>query len=168
MTRELERQLAEQARSGQADRRRLSTRVAALDRKIATATRNLLQFPEDLRADAFEALRALKDQREEVGRQLRELDAAERQAPTVDPRWFKATLAAAADLSPTWETHEEAELLRATLRDLVAEVRLYYRERRKGERMPRGQESTRRVLCRVEVDLTPCFADMLITGCRSS
>jgi DNA invertase Pin-like site-specific DNA recombinase len=168
MTRELERQLAEQARTGQGDRQRLTARLAELDGQIATATRNLLQFPEDLRADAFEGLRALKAERDAAGQRLRDLDAAEREARPIDPEEFKATLAVVSGLSPTWETREEAELLRATLRDLVGEVRLSWRARRKGEKLPRGRQATRRLLRRVEVDLTPSFADLLTAGSRSS
>jgi hypothetical protein len=168
MTRELERQLAEQAHTGQGARQRLTARLTALDNQIATATRNLLQFPEDLRPDAFEALRSLKAERDAAGQELRDLDTAERQAKAIDPETFKATLAAVASLSPTWETREEAELLRATLRDLVAEVRIHYRDRREGDPRPSRGIAPKRVIGRVEVDLTPSFADLLNVGSRSS
>jgi DNA invertase Pin-like site-specific DNA recombinase len=168
MARELERQLAEQARAGRGSRQRLDARVAKLDGAIATATKNLLQFPEDLRADAFEALRALKAERDAAGQKLRDLEAAQREARAIDPEEFKATLALVADLTATWETREEAELLRATFRDLVQEVRLYWRARRPGEKLPRGRQATKRLLRRVEVDLTPSFADLLTMGSRSS
>jgi hypothetical protein len=59
-------------------------------------------------------------------------------------------------------------LLRASLRDLVREVRLYWRPRRRGEKMPRGRQATKRVLGRVEVDLTPSFAELLNMGIRNS
>jgi hypothetical protein len=55
-------------------------------------------------------------------------------------------------------------LLRATFRDLVQEVRLYWRARRPGEKLPRGRQATKRLLRRVEVDLTPSFADLLTMG----
>jgi hypothetical protein len=168
MENELERQLAEQTTNSEADRRRLTTRAGELDQAIATATRNLLQFPDDLKADAFEVVRNLKAERETVGAQLRDLDARERESRLIDRDELRKTLALVADLSPTWETREEAELLRATLRDLVAEVRLYFRARRPEDKLPRGQQATKRVLGRVEVDLTPSFADLLNTGSRSS
>jgi DNA invertase Pin-like site-specific DNA recombinase len=167
MKRELERQLAERAKTGKVDRQRLTRRLAALDGEIATATRNLLQFPEDLRADAFEALRGLKMERDEVGKTLRDLDAAEQENRGIDPEEFKATLAAVSSLSAQWENREEAELLRATLRDLVQEVRLYWRKREPREKLPRGRQAVRRLVRRIEVDLTPCFADLVNTGSRS-
>jgi DNA invertase Pin-like site-specific DNA recombinase len=165
MTRELERQLKEQERTGQTDRQRLEARGRKLDREIATATRNLLQFPEDLRADAFESLRGLKAERDAVGQQLRDLDARDREAAAVDPEEFRATLDAVGELEATWDTREEAELLRATLRDLVSEVRLFWRARRKGEKVA-GGNATKRVLARVEVDLAGQFADLLTSGRR--
>jgi DNA invertase Pin-like site-specific DNA recombinase len=168
MENELERQLSEQTTNSEADRRRLTTRAGELDQAIATATRNLLQFPDDLKADAFEVVRSLKAERETVGGQLRDLDARDRENKRIDREEFRKTLAMVSELSPTWETREEAELLRATLRDLVGEVRLYFREKRPGDKLPRGQQATKRVLGRVEVDLTPSFADLLNTGSRSS
>jgi DNA invertase Pin-like site-specific DNA recombinase len=168
MTRELERQLADQRRAGQSGRQRLEARAAKLDKEIATATKNLLQFPEDLRADAFESLRALKAERDAAGQELRDLDAAEREARVIDPAEFKAALKTVAGLEAEWDTREEAELLRATLRDLVAEVRVFWRPRRQGEKMPRGRQATKRVLRRVEVDLTPSFADLITAGSRNS
>src|SRR5262249_13941142 len=74
MENELERQMSEQTTNSEADRRRLTTRAGELDQAIATATRNLLQFPDDLKADAFEVVRNLKAERETVGGQLRDLD----------------------------------------------------------------------------------------------
>jgi hypothetical protein len=168
MTREFERQTAEQAQVGRGDRQRLTDRVAGLDAQIATATRNLLLVPDDLRADAVESLRALKAERDAAGQLLRDLDAAEREASAVSPEDFKATLEAVAGLSADWETREEAELLRATFRDLVREVRLFWRARRPSDHLPRHLNAAKRLLGRVEVDLTPCFADLLHRGFPTS
>jgi DNA invertase Pin-like site-specific DNA recombinase len=168
MERELTRQLAEQGKAAKIDRGRLEKRIAQLDSQIANATKALLQFPDDLKADGFEQVRGLKAQRDNVGQQLRDLDASLRASPAIDPEEFKATLAQVDALSPSWETREEAELMRASLRDLVQEVRLYWRPRRKGEKLPRGRQATQRLLRRVEADLTPGFADLLTMGSHNS
>jgi DNA invertase Pin-like site-specific DNA recombinase len=160
LTREYERQQREQARSGQGDRKRLADRAAELDGKIGRAVANLAQIAADLRADVEEHVRGLKAERDAVGQRLRDLDAQQRDGQGIDPEGFQATLEAVAGLSADWEGREEAELLRATLRDLVAEVRLYFRARRPGEKMPLGRQATKRVLGRIEVDLTPSFADL--------
>jgi hypothetical protein len=102
-----------------------------------------------------------------VGQQLRDLVARGREAEAIDPEEFQATLEAVSELEATWDTREEALLLRATLRDLVAEVRLYWRARRKGEKAA-GGNATKRVLARVEVDLTDQFADLLTSASRIS
>jgi hypothetical protein len=160
LSREYERQQREQASSGEGERKGLMARVAELDGKIGKAVANLAYISADLRADVEEHVRGLKAERDAAGQRLRDLDARQREKQGIDPAGFQATLAAVAGLSAEWETREEAELLRATLRDLVAEVRLYYRARRPGEKMPRGRQATKRVLGRVEVDLTPSFADL--------
>jgi DNA invertase Pin-like site-specific DNA recombinase len=168
MERQLTVKLREQTRLATADRSKLTRRAKELDQQISRATRSLLQFPDDLRADAFEELRGLKDQREAVGQELRDLDAAVRQSPVIDPEKFRATLAEVQKLSPDWESREEAEVLRATLRDLVQEARVVWRPRRKGEKFPRGRQATKRVFKHVEIDLTPSFADLLTGGSRNS
>jgi DNA invertase Pin-like site-specific DNA recombinase len=168
MEREYARQLKEQAKNTTAQRRRLEDRGAALDRQIATATRNLLAFPEDLRADAFEALRGLKAERDDIAAQVRDLDAQAREAQPFDREEFNELLQLVGSLKAALETREEAEQLRATLRDLVLEVRLYFRPRRQGDRKPPRGIAPARVLRRVEVDLTPMFADLLTMGSRNS
>jgi DNA invertase Pin-like site-specific DNA recombinase len=165
MTREYERQVREQERAGTTGRQRLEAKAAKLDAKIADAVANLAHTPEDLRADVVEYVRGLKAERGAVGQQLRDLDTAEREAKAVDPEEFRATLDAVAGLEASWDSREEAELLRATLRDLVAEVRLSWRARRKGDQVP---NATKRVLARVEVDLTPQFAELLTTASPTS
>jgi DNA invertase Pin-like site-specific DNA recombinase len=168
MAREVERQLAERREGARRDRRPLERRVADLDGQIADATRALMKFPDDLKAGAFEVLRGLKAERDGAARELRDLDAAEREAAAIDPDDFRATLEAAAGLSATWETREEAELLRATLRDLVQEVRLFWRPRTPADKLPPELSATKRLLRRVEVDLTPAFVELLTTGSLTS
>jgi DNA invertase Pin-like site-specific DNA recombinase len=169
MERELQRQLGEQEQAATVGRERLAKKARQLDEEIAKGTRALLQFPDDLKADGLEALRRIKAERDTVGQELRDLDAAlQQEAPGIDLDQFQATLAEVQKLSAEWDSREEAELLRASLRDLVQEVRLYWRPRKRKEKLPRGQQATKRLLHRVEVDLTPSFADLLPTGSRSS
>jgi DNA invertase Pin-like site-specific DNA recombinase len=164
MARECERQQQEQDRAGKGDRKRLEARVRELDGKVAEAVANLAHTPADLRDDVAEYVRGLKGEREAAGQQLRDLDAREA-GPRVDPADFRATLEMVQGLTTAMETTEEAELLRATLRDPVAEVRLHFRARRDGDPRPRRGVAPARVIGRVEVDLTPAFAGLL-TDCR--
>src|SRR5205823_6576952 len=150
MAREYERQVAEQAQTGEGDRRRLTARVAELDAKVAGAVANLAHTPADLRDDVAEYVRKLKADREAAGQQLRDLDAREREARGIDPADFRATLEMVQGLSTAMETREEAELLRATLRDLVAEVRLHFRARQKDDPRPPRGTAPARVIGRVE------------------
>jgi DNA invertase Pin-like site-specific DNA recombinase len=155
-----------------ADRQRLETRVADLDRQIGTAAKNLLQFPDDLKADAFEHVRALKAQRDAAAQELRDLDAAARDSPLVDMKLLleglEATRTHAFAMPDTWATREEAERARERLRGIVGEVRLYWRARTAADKLPPSQNATRRLLRRVEVDLTPPFADLATTATRGS
>jgi DNA invertase Pin-like site-specific DNA recombinase len=168
MAREYERQVKERVKAGRGDRKRLTARVAELDGKIADAVANLAHIPTDLRADVAEYVRKLKADREALGQQLRDLDAQERESRGIDPEDFRATLEMVRGLSAAMETRQEAELLRATLRDLVKEVRLHFRPRHDGDPKPPRGIAPARVVGRVEVDLTPCFADLLTTGSRNS
>jgi hypothetical protein len=121
-----------------------------------------------LRADVAEYVRKLKSERLELGQQLRDLDARQKEAAPLDPVEFKNTLALVAELSADMDTREEAELLRATLRDLVHEVRVFFRSRKKSDPKPPRGIAPPRVIGRLEVDLTPSFADLLTMGTRNS
>jgi hypothetical protein len=168
LTRELTLQLQEQARTGRSDREQHTARLAELDRKIAEAVANLAHTPADLQADVAAYVRQLKAERDIARQELQNLDAAERENRGISPEDLQATLEMVRNLSAAMDTRQDAELLRAALRDLVREVRLYWRPRRAGEKLPRGRQATKRLLRRVEVDLSPCFADLLTMGSRSS
>jgi DNA invertase Pin-like site-specific DNA recombinase len=166
LAREYERQLQEHSKSGEGERRRLVERIARLDHKIARAVGNLLEIDADLRADAAEYVRGLKAERDTLGATLRDRDASQREQRGPDPADFRATLEMVQKLSAAMDSRDEAELLRATLRDLVAQVRLYFRPWQAGDPRHPGCKPPQRVVRRVEVDLTPAFADLLSSASR--
>jgi DNA invertase Pin-like site-specific DNA recombinase len=149
-----------------ADRQRLEAKVADLDRQVGDATCALLKFPDDLKADGFEQLRGLKARRDAAAQELRDLDAAARDDP-LDPaqlRLLLETVGREFYVPDSWETREEAEEIRQTLRDVVGEVRFYWRPRTAADKLPRSLSAVKNLLRRVEVDLTPCFADLAASG----
>jgi DNA invertase Pin-like site-specific DNA recombinase len=166
MERELARQLREHTRALTRDRPRLAAKVKELDDKIARAVAKLADIPADLQGDVVEHIRSLKDERDALGQEVRDLDVRQREEAPINPVEFKATLQMVRGLTATMETREEAELLRAALKDLVKEVRVFFRPRRKSDPKPPRGIAPKRVLGRVEVDLTPCFADLLTMGSR--
>jgi DNA invertase Pin-like site-specific DNA recombinase len=161
LTRALEEQMVQQAKSGEGERRRLTARATELDGKVSEAVANLAHTPADLRDDVAEYVRKLKADRDAVGALLRALEAQRRESQAIDPDELRKALEMVQHLSAAMETREEAEHLRAVLRDLIGEVRLYYRPRRKGEKLARGMNRVRFVLRRIEADLTPWFADLV-------
>jgi DNA invertase Pin-like site-specific DNA recombinase len=166
MEAELKRQLEEHDRTDRLERPRLERQAVALDSKISEAVANLPHIAEDLRSDVSEYIRKLKRDRDALGHQLRDLDARQREAAPLDPGAFQETLEMVRNLSAEMDSEEEAELLRATLRDLVSEVRLFFRKRRPSDPRPRYGKPPARVIGRIEVDLTPYFADLLPMGSR--
>jgi DNA invertase Pin-like site-specific DNA recombinase len=156
-----ERLTAEQAQAGQGERQRLQALAAELEGKIAQAVARLASVPADLQADVAEHVRGLKRQRDETGQALRELDRNGRAAQAPTAAEFRATLETARGLSRNIKTREEAEALRAALRELVAEVRLFFRPREAAEKLARGQGKRRKMLARLEIDLTPALSDLM-------
>jgi DNA invertase Pin-like site-specific DNA recombinase len=162
MEAELRRQLEEHDQAERRERPRLERQAALLDSKIAEAVANLAHIPADLRPDVAEYIRKQKSERDVLAQQLRDLEARQREQAPIDPAAFQHMLALVRNLSADMESREEAELLRATLGDLLGEVRVYFRNRQPGD--PRGPgRLARRVVGRLEVELTPDVADLLST-----
>jgi hypothetical protein len=168
MEKALQRQLRAHAQAGKVDRPRLVRRLAELDGKISEAVANLAHTPADLRADVAEYVRKLKSDRDERGQELRDLDARQRSEAPIEVIELRQTLDMVKSLSPSWQTREEAELLRAALRDLIAEVRIHFRNRTKSDPKPPRGLAPKRVLGRLEVELTPSFADLINMETRNS
>jgi len=164
MEAELTRQLAEHARTDAVERPKLEKKAKALDQKIATAVANMMHCPDDLRDEAIGHVRGLKEQAAALRQEIRNLDAERKVIAPISPEELKQTIDMVHALSPSWQTEEEAELLRASLRDLIAEVRVYCRKWRPGDPRPKTGKPPKKVLGRLEVDLVPCVAELITMG----